>query len=313
MLEYLTRPQITEQQIDGNIGRFVIEPLERGFGHTLGSSIRRILLSSLPGAAIVSLKIDGVLQEFSTIPGVKEDVVDLILNFKKVVLSYDGKNSARINLKASGPKKVKAKDFELPPEVEVISPDRHIATLNKNGKLNVEMVVESGRGYVAAERNKKPGEAIGVIPIDSIFTPIQRVSYSVENTRVGQRTDYNKLILEIETNGGIAPDKALSQAAKILTEHISIFLNLDGDEEKELEVFGTTARTSQTFENCIIEELDLSVRSYNCLKREGVNFLSDLLEKSENDLLNIRNFGSKSILEIKQKLSERGLSLKEED
>lgn len=308
----MSKPKISDRAaIDDNIVRFTVEPLERGFGHTLGNSLRRILLSSLPGAAITQVKVDGVYQEFSRVEGLKEDIVDLVLNLKNIVIDYEGTGSAKLTLDVTGSKKVTAKDIKCPPDVKIINPETEIGTLSKNSKLSMELTVEKGRGYVAAERNKRIGDTIGTIPIDSDFCPVRRVSFDVENTRVGQRTDYNKLVLEIETKGSIAPDEALKEAARVLMEHAAIFDELEGEAEAA-SIFGPDVVFEQEYEDRDIDELKLSVRSRNCLKREGVNALSDLLAYTETDLLNIRNLGDGSLKEIRDKLAELGLSLREE-
>lgn len=308
MIEF-RKPRISVKQISDLVAEFTVEPLERGFGYTLGNTMRRILLSSLPGAAVSSVRIEGVSHEFSTIPNVQEDVTDIILNIKKLALRLHGDESATIRVKAKGPKEVKAEDMILPSEVEVVNPDLLIATLNKKGKLDMEMVVEKGRGYVSAERNKKPNDPIGVIPIDSLFSPTRRVVYTVENTRVGQRTDYDKLIIAVETNGSLTPDEAVSIAAKIMNEHMSLFIDR-APEEAAGPVFAPDEAEKAKILDSPIEELELSVRSYNCLKKEGINTLEQLISRSEADLLNIRNFGAKSIDEIKSKLKDLELSLK---
>lgn len=308
MIEF-RKPRISVKQISDLVAEFTVEPLERGFGYTLGNTMRRILLSSLPGAAISSVRIEGVSHEFSTIPNVQEDVTDIILNVKKLALRLHSDEPATIRIKAKGPKEVKAEDIILPSEVEVVNPDLLIATLNKKGKLDMEMVVEKGRGYVSAERNKRPNDPIGVIPIDSLFSPTRRVVYTVENTRVGQRTDYDKLIVTVETNGSLTPDEAVSIAAKIMNEHMNLFIDR-APEETAGPVFAPDESEKAKILDSPIEELELSVRSYNCLKKEGINTLEQLISRSEADLLNIRNFGAKSIDEIKSKLKDLELSLK---
>lgn len=308
MIEF-RKPRISVKQISDLVAEFTVEPLERGFGYTLGNTMRRILLSSLPGAAISSVRIEGVSHEFSTIPNVQEDVTDIILNVKKLALRLHSDEPATIRIKAKGPKEVKAEDIILPSEVEVVNPDLLIATLNKKGKLDMEMVVEKGRGYVSAERNKRPNDPIGVIPIDSLFSPTRRVVYTVENTRVGQRTDYDKLIVTVETNGSLTPDEAVSIAAKIMNEHMNLFIDR-APEETAGPVFAPDEAEKTKILDSPIEELELSVRSYNCLKKEGINTLEQLISRSEADLLNIRNFGAKSIDEIKSKLKDLELPLK---
>jgi DNA-directed RNA polymerase subunit alpha len=303
------KPRISVKQISDLVAEFTVEPLERGFGYTLGNTMRRILLSSLPGAAVSSVRIEGVSHEFSTIPNVQEDVTDIVLNLKKLVLRHHGDEPATMRIKAKGPKEVKAEDIVLPSDIEIVNPDLHIATLNKKGKLEMEMVVEKGRGYVSAERNKKPTDPIGMVPVDSLFSPTRKILYRVENTRVGQRTDYDKLIITVETNGSLTPDEAVSLAAKIMNEHMNLFIDR-APEEASIPVFAPDETEKGKILDSPIEELELSVRSYNCLKKEGINSLDQLISRTETDLLNIRNFGAKSIDEIKSKLKELELSLK---
>lgn len=305
----IRKPSISVEEVRDDTARFKIEPLERGFGYTLGNSLRRVLLSSLPGAAITSVKIERVAHEFSTIPGVKEDVIDILLNLKDVVLKLYGDEPATMRINVQGPKEVTAADIEYPAEVEVINPDLPIATLNEDGRLEIEMTVESGRGYVSADRNKRPSDTIGVIPVDSVFSPTRTVTYSVENTRVGQRTDFDKLILEVSTNGSISPYEAVSIGAKIVNDHMGLFME-QADEFATVPVFVPDVSEHDKTLDSPIEDLELSVRSYNCLKREGVNTVQQLVEKSENDLVKIRNFGAKSIEEVKDKLAQLGFSLK---
>ncbi|MBI4733237.1 MAG: DNA-directed RNA polymerase subunit alpha [Rubrobacteridae bacterium] len=307
----IRKPGITVEEQRDNMAQFRVEPLERGFGYTLGNSIRRVLLSSLPGAAITSVKIERVSHEFSTVPGVKEDVIDIILNLKDVVLRLHGEEPVTMRINEQGPKFVTAGDIQFPAEIEIINPDRELATLNADGKLEIEMVVEPGRGYASAERNKRPSDAIGVIPIDSVFSPIRSVTYSVENTRVGQRTDYDRLILEVTTNGSITPFEAVSIGAKIVNEHMGLFME-QASEFADKPVFVATSGERDRMLDAPIEDLELSVRSYNCLKREGVNTVQQLIEQSEQDLMKVRNFGAKSIEEVKEKLVSLGLSLKDD-
>lgn len=311
MLEIL-KPRISMEKVSDFSAKFSVEPLERGFGYTLGNMLRRVLLSSLPGAAIASIRIEGVAHEFSTIPGVKEDVADIILNLKELVLKLQDDEPATIRIEAKGPKEIKAKDIILPGEVEVVNPNLHIATANKEGKIEMEMVVEKGRGYVPAERNKKPSAPIGTIPVDSLFSPIRRVSYTVENARVGQRTDYDRLILEVETNGSIDSAEAVSLAAKIVNDHMVLFMEQSPDKAEEV-VFAADELQKDKSLDLPIEGMDFSVRSYNCLKRQGVNTLQQLINNTEADLLNIRNFGTKSIEEVKEKLAALDLSLKQSE
>ncbi|MDI6717129.1 MAG: DNA-directed RNA polymerase subunit alpha [Actinomycetota bacterium] len=305
----IRKPTISVEETHDSSARFKVEPLERGFGYTLGNSLRRVLLSSLPGAAVTSVKIERVPHEFTTIPGVKEDVVDIILNIKELVLRLHGDEPATMRISAKGPKEVTAADIEYPAEVEIVNPNLHIATLNEDGELEMEMTVESGRGYVSAERNKRPAAAIGVIPVDSLFSPIKQVTYTVENTRVGQRTDFDRLILDVTTNGSITPFEAVSIGAKIINEHMSLFMEQASD-FAATPVFASDPSERNRSLDLPIEDLELSVRSYNCLKREGINTVQQLIEQNEGDLMKIRNFGAKSIEEVKDKLAQLGLSLK---
>lgn len=308
MIEF-KRPHIAAEEVGDESGRFIVEPLERGFGYTLGNCMRRVLLSSLPGAAVTSIKIEGVDHEFTSIKGVREDLTDIILNIKGLVLKLNGESHATLRLTAKGPKNITAGDITLPAGVEVLNPDLTLATLNKVGKFEAEMTVEKGRGYAPAERNKRATDAIGVIPIDSIFSPIRKVTYKVENTRVEQRTDYDKLVLEVETNGSISPNEAVSMASQIVNEHMMLFAEQAVEDGRE-SVFVADESQKEPALNSPVEDLELSVRSYNCLKRQGIDSLQQLLDCSEIDLINIRNFGSKSIEEVKAKLDELGLSLK---
>jgi len=307
----VTRPQITEETLTPTRSKFVIEPLQPGFGYTLGNSLRRTLLSSIPGAAISSVKIDGVLHEFSTIPKVTEDVTDIILNLKRLVLNSAVDEPVSAYLRAKGPADVTAGDIQPPAGVEILNPELHIATLGRGANLELELVVQQGVGYVPAERNKNPRDPIGVIPVDSIFSPVRRVTYAVENTRVEQMTDRDRLILDVETNGAISARKAVASAGQTLAGLVNLFADLD----VSVAVLPGPAVdvTEQTGDDAItIEELNLSVRSYNCLKREGINSVGDLRQKSEAELMDIRNFGQKSIDEVKGKLDELGLSLRED-
>jgi len=305
----VARPQIQEEEVGPARSRFVIEPLEPGFGYTLGNTLRRTLLSSIPGAAVSSVRIEGVLHEFSTIPKVTEDVTDIILNLKGVVLRSDLDEPVGVYLKAKGPAEVTAGDIAPPAGVEVLNPETHIATLGKGATLEMELMVERGVGYRSAEKNKKPRDPIGVIPIDSIFSPVRRVSYSVENTRVEQMTDRDRLILDVETDGSVSPREAVASAGSTLQELIQLFGDLA---EAPGVSIGPAEDESLPSDYAItIEELNLSVRSYNCLKREGMNTVGELVEKTEAELVDIRNFGQKSIEEVKAKLEELGLSLRE--
>ncbi len=315
MLE-IEKPKIETVEIseDNTYGKFVVEPLERGYGITLGNSLRRILLSSLPGAAVTSVKIDGVLHEFSTIPGVVEDVTDIILNLKSLclkILSSDEEKTLRVE--ASSPGVVCAGDIIHDADVEILNPGLHIATLADGGRVFIEIVVSKGRGYVSAERNKRGDHIIGVIPVDSVFTPVKKVNYTVEDTRVGQITDYDKLTLEVWTNGSIKPDEATSLSAKILNEHLRLFIGLTealGDVEIMVE---KEEEQKDKLLEMTVEELDLSVRSYNCLKRAGINTVEELIQRNEEDMMKVRNLGKKSLEEVVNKLDELGLALRKDD
>jgi len=307
------RIEIADKSQDGTYGRFVVEPLERGYGTTLGNSLRRILLSSLPGAAVSNIKVDGVLHEFSTIPGVKEDVTEIILNLKNLAIRNhsDSPEPKIAYIEMSGEGAVYARDIKVDSDIEIANPDLLVATLSgeKDCKLDIEITITKGHGYVGADKNKKPDQAIGVIPVDSLYTPVRKVNYSVDNTRVGSVTDYDSLTLDVWTDGTITPDDAVSLGAKILTEHLSLFVNLsevtrnsevmtekeEGKKEKVLEL--------------TIEELDLSVRSYNCLKRAGINYVEDLANKTEEDMMKVRNLGRKSLEEVLNKMADLGLAL----
>ena len=306
----VTRPQIQEESLSPTRSKFVIEPLEPGFGYTVGNSLRRTLLSSIPGAAISSVRIEGVLHEFSTIPKVTEDVTDIIMNLKELVVRSESEEPVTVYLKAKGPGSVTAGDIAPPAGVEILNPDLHVATLGKGGSLEMEMNVERGVGYRMADKNKNARDPIGVIPVDSIFSPVRRVSYAVENTRVEQMTDRDRLILDVETDGSITPREALASAGGTLLELVQLFGDLA--EAQSMQV-GPAEDDSVPSDYAItVEELNLSVRSYNCLKREGINTVGDLVEKSEAELMDIRNFGQKSIDEVKAKLEELGLGLREE-
>lgn len=311
----IEKPKIEIVELDEKnmYGKFVVEPLERGFGTTLGNSLRRILLSSLPGAAITSVHIDGVLHEFSTIPGVVEDVTDIILNLKSLSMKMYTDEQKTVSIYAKGPMEVKAGDIIADSEIEIVNPDLHIATLNEEGELNMVMTLEKGRGYVTAERNKKDNHPIGLIPTDSIFTPIRKVNFEVQNTRVGQITDYDKLTIEVWTNGSIRPDDAVSLSAKILSEHLKLFINLtDSVSEVDIMVEKEEDKKEKILE-MTIEELDLSVRSYNCLKRASINTVEELVQRSESELMKVRNLGRRSLEEVQQKLEALGLGLRSND
>lgn len=307
----IEKPRIEKIESEGNTyGKFVVEPLERGYGTTLGNSLRRILLSSLPGAAITSVKIEGVLHEFSTVPGVVEDVTDIILNLKSLALKMDTDEPQIVRIEAEGEGEVKAGDIIIPSCIEILNPDLHIATLDTDGRLFIEMTVERGRGYVPAEKNKKDEDVIGIIPVDAIFSPVKKVNYYVEDTRVGQKTDFDKLTLDVWTNGSIGPDEAISLSAKILSDHLRLFIGLTdsmGDVEIMVE---KEEEEKDKILDMTIEELDLSVRSYNCLKRAGINTVYELTQKTEEDMMKVRNLGRKSLEEVEQKMRALGLSLK---
>jgi DNA-directed RNA polymerase subunit alpha len=320
MLEFQT-PQISAENVEDNHGTFTIEPLDRGFGYTFGNSLRRVLLSSLAGAAVTSVRIEGVAHEFSTISGVKEDVTDIVLNLKEIVCRmHTDATEIEAPLIATGPGEVTAKDIDLPSGVEILNPDAHIATLEKKTKLEVYLTIGRGRGYSPAEENKSDDQPIGVIPIDSIFSPVKRVAYQVEAARVGQRTDYDKLTLDIETDGSVEPQAALREAAEILIQSLSIFTDqerleaLRGGVDGQLDAVAAagpqTGRAPGGMDDILIEELELGVRSYNCLKRAGIQTVGELLQKSESELNAIPNFGRKSIEEVIETLEARGLSLR---
>ena len=298
---------------DPNYGKFVVEPLERGYGTTLGNSLRRILLSSLPGVAVTSVKIDVILHEYSTIPGVKEDVTEIILNLKKLAIKLNGENTKRVLINAIGPKEVTAADILGDADVEIFNQDLHIATLEENATLIMEINLARGRGYVPAEMNKDENTPISVIPTDSIYTPVRKVNFTVENTRVGQVTDYDKLILEIWTDGSITPSEGVSIGAKIMQEHLNLFVELtDSTESMEIMVEKEENQKEKALE-MTIEELELSVRSFNCLKRAAINTVEELTQRSEEDMMKVRNLGKKSLDEVKHKLEELGLSLRQSD
>lgn len=307
----IEKPKIECVEIseDNTYGKFAVEPLERGYGITLGNSLRRILLSSLPGVAVKTIKIDGVLHEFSTIPGVVEDVTEIILNLKSLSLVLHSDDEKVVYIDAEGEGEVTAGDIKADADVEILNPDLHIATLNGDSRLYMELVIDKGRGYVPAEKNKQPGQPIGIIPVDSIYTPVRKVNYTVENTRVGQVTDYDKLTLEVWTNGSIKPDEAISLGAKVLNEHLNLFIDLS-DQAKNTEIMVEKEETKkEKVLEMTIEELDLSVRSYNCLKRAGINTVEDLTNRTEEDMMKVRNLGRKSLEEVLQKLHALGLSL----
>jgi DNA-directed RNA polymerase subunit alpha len=328
MIEFQT-PQISTEKVEDNRGTFTIEPLDRGFGYTFGNSLRRVLLASLAGAAVTSVRIEGVAHEFSTIKGVTEDVTDIVLNLKGVVCRmHSDATEIEAPLVVTGPGEITAKDIDLPSGVEILNPDAHIATLEKKTKLEMYMTIGRGRGYRPAEENKSPDQPIGVIPIDSIFSPVRRVAYSVEQARVGQRTDFDKLTLDIETDGSIDPTTALREAAEILISSLSIFTDADRIEELRAgpaalsgvengagagaALQGGRPGGGSPMDDILIEELELGVRSYNCLKRAGIQTVGDLISKSEGELNAIPNFGKKSIDEVIETLHNRGLDLRDD-
>ena len=309
MLDF-EKPKLECVEMSENYGRFVVEPLERGFGMTLGNSMRRVLLSSLPGVAATSIRIDGVLHEFSTIEGVKEDVTEIVLNLKGLICKLHSQGPKKVIIDAAGECEVTAGDILPDSDVEIINPELHLATLDANGKLHMEIMLDHGRGYVVADRNKRPDMPIGEIAVDSIYTPITKVNFTVDNTRVGQITDYDKLTLEIWTNGSIKPDEAASYAAKILTEHLMLFINLtDRIQGVEIMVEKEESKKEKILE-MNIEDLDLSVRSYNCLKRAGINTVEELVQRDEDEMMKVRNLGRKSLEEVQQKLAQLGLTLR---
>ncbi|MBO5859236.1 MAG: DNA-directed RNA polymerase subunit alpha [Clostridia bacterium] len=313
----IEKPRIETAEIsaDGKYGRFVVEPLERGYGTTLGNSLRRVLLSSLPGYAITSVKIDGVLHEFTTIPGVKEDVTEIVLNLKNVILKIHGDGPKTIYIDANGEEEITAGSIKTDSEVEILNPELHIATLNSDAHVSMELTCDKGRGYVSAERNKQMMQSvvIGVIAIDSIYTPVLKVNYTVENTRVGQITDYDKLTLEVWTNGTINAMEAVSLGAKILNEHLNLFGDLSGEAyDTEVMVVKSDSGKEKVLE-MTIEELDLSVRSFNCLKRAQINTVEDLISRTEEDMMKVRNLGRKSLDEVVAKLNSLGFDLRRDE
>jgi len=306
------RIECVEMSSDNTYGKFVIEPLERGFGNTLGNALRRVLLSSLPGAAVTSIHIEGIQHEFTTVPGVVEDVTEIILNLKQLSFRMYSDQPKSVFVDVKGPCELKAGDILLDDEMEMVDTELHIATLNADAHLQMTLTMDKGRGYVSADKNKSPNTPIGVIPIDSIFTPIRKVNYTIEDTRVGQITDYDKLTLDVWTNGSVMPDEGISTAAKILSEHLSLFVSLtdqvmpiaftDQEDDKKEKVLEMT-----------IEEQDLSVRAYNCLKRAGINTVAELVQRNQEDMMKVRNLGRKSLEEVEQKLEALNLSLRPSD
>ena len=312
----IEKPQIETAEIksDGTYGRFVLEPLERGYGTTLGNSLRRVLLSSLPGVAVTSIKIDGVQHEFSTVPGVKEDVTEIVLNMKGLIAKIHGDAPKTIHIEAEGECEVTAGDIKVDSEVEILDPGMHIATLGPGATLYMEIVIDKGRGYVPSERNKaKLANVIGAIPVDSIYTPVLKVNYTVENTRVGQITDYDKLTIEVWTDGTISAKEAVSLGAKVLTEHLNLFVDLSDEAYTADIMVEKDDKGKEKVLEMTIEELDLSVRSFNCLKRAGINTVEDLISKSEEEMMKVRNLGRKSLEEVLAKLDALGFSLTSDD
>ena len=312
----IEKPQIETAEIksDGTYGRFVLEPLERGYGTTLGNSLRRVLLSSLPGVAVTSIKIDGVQHEFSTVPGVKEDVTEIVLNMKGLIAKIHGDAPKTIHIEAEGECEVTAGDIKVDSEVEILDPGMHIATLGPGAKLYMEIVIDKGRGYVPSERNKaKLANVIGAIPVDSIYIPVLKVNYTVENTRVGQITDYDKLTIEVWTDGTISAKEAVSLGAKVLTEHLNLFVDLSDEAYTADIMVEKDDKGKEKVLEMTIEELDLSVRSFNCLKRAGINTVEDLISKSEEEMMKVRNLGRKSLEEVLAKLDALGFSLTSDD
>lgn len=318
MIDQIEKPKIERVEIGENsrYGKFVVNPLERGFGQTLGNSLRRVMLNSLPGVAATSVRIEGVQHEFSTVPGVKEDVAELILNVKLLSVKLFTEQPKVVSIDAVGPCEVKAGDLKVDDEVEIVNPDLHIATLSEGAHLQMQITLEKGRGYVSAERNKqlalernKIGMPIGVIPVDSIFTPIRKVSYSVEDTRVGQVTDYDKLTIEVWTNGSILPKEALASAAQILTNNMRLFIDLTVNVVR-VDYNEPESDNKDKVLEMTIEELDLSVRAFNCLKRTGINTVAELVQRNQEDMMKVRNLGKKSLEEVEQKLIALGLALK---
>jgi DNA-directed RNA polymerase subunit alpha len=305
-------PKVEYAELSDTYGKFVVEPLDRGFGVTLGNSLRRILLASISGAAVTSIKIDGVLHEFSTIPGVVEDVTQIVLNMKELTLRLYTDKPKLLRLDVKGKKDVTAADIQEDPEVQILNPDLHLATLDrKDAQIAMEIVVERGKGYVPAERHRRSEHVIGVIPIDSIFSPVRKVNFSVEDTRVGHATDLDRLILEIWTDGSVRPEEALQEASRLLIDHFRLFAGI-ADETSQGPAFGMTEDPDKVKLMAMpIEELDLSVRPYNCLKRAGIHTVGDLVKKSEDEIVAVKNFGRKSLDEVKEKLGAHGLTLRQ--
>ncbi len=331
----IEKPRIECEKREETYGKFIVEPLDRGYGITLGNALRRVLLSSLPGAAVTSMRIDGVLHEFSSIPGVVEDTIEIMLNLKEVLLTVHSdepligkvefKNGKKVTADPAGEDaeaggspeggsiEITAGDLRFSSEVEVLNPELHLATLNEGGDFVMEVTAQKGKGYVPAEKLKSPDSPIGVIPVDAIFSPVRKVNYNVENTRVGQITDFDRLVFELWTDGSIAPEEAVSSAAKILLDHFTLFVNLTGIEDSQEEVTVEKEDEKDQILEKLIEELELSVRSFNCLKRAGINTVGDLTKKTEEDMEKIRNMGKKSLDEVKEKLEALNLSFRQDD
>jgi DNA-directed RNA polymerase subunit alpha len=307
------RIECIETPTADSYGKYVVEPLERGYGTTLGNSLRRVLLSSLPGTAVTSIKIAGIQHEFSTIPGIKEDVTEIVLNVKNIIARLHSDSPKTVYIEASGEGVVTAGDIKADGEVDILNPEQPIATLGPDGSLNMELVLDHGRGYVTADRNKFGQMPIGTIPVDSIFTPVLKVNYTVENTRVGNRTDYDKLTIEVWTDKTISARDALSLGAKILVDHFTLFTDLSENVGNDTTVVEHVDETKDKVLDMTIEELDLSVRSFNCLKRANINTVADLISKSEDEMMKVRNLGRKSLEEVEHKLANMGLSLADED
>ena len=301
--------ECVEMAANNTYGKFVIEPLERGFGHTLGNALRRVLINSLPGAAVTSVNIDGVQHEFSTVPGVKEDVTEIILNLKELALKLYSDQVKMLEINAQGPCELTAADIRVDDEVEIVNPDLHIATLGEGANLHMWISLDRGRGYVSSDKNKNAQMPIGVIPIDSIYTPIRKVNYVVEDTRVGQITDYDKLTMEVWTDGSVAPDEAIALSARILTEQLSLFIGLT-DQTLPISTAEPEDDKMEKVMEMTIEDLDLSVRAYNCLKRAGINTVAELVQRNQEDMMKVRNLGKKSLEEVEQKLQALGLGLR---
>ncbi len=304
------KPNVKVKSKDDFQGEFILEPLERGFGNTLGNSIRRVLLSSIEGVGITRIRVEDTMHEFSSVEGMREDMIEFAANLKDVVFKMDSDDPLILKLEKRGPSEVKAGDITLPSEVEIVNPDCYICTLTKKGNIKAEIRIEKDKGYRTAEENNMEGEPLGAIPLDTIFSPVKLVSFRVENTRVGQVTNFDRLIIDIKTNGSVKPEEALSQASKIINDYMGLLIDLSDKTRKDEPIFEKIEEEDTKQEYPSIEELELSVRAYNCLKREGIDTVEKLLEYTEDDLLNIRNFGQKSIQEVKDKIKELGLSFK---